>query len=560
MKSSVITRTLLLLSLTACSDVSLVAPTDPITNAKSVGEFCTFEPEKRDVKTNILMVIDYSGSNQSGDTTDPDRIRIDKTEEFYNKNKNPDLYRWSFISFDSAAEAQLNDGDRNLPVFTEDDSRVQDTISNLKSYRQNGNTNYQAALEMSEAAIVNDIEQNPDRDDYYLVIFMSDGVPNVGNVTNESSARQKVSELIGIKPGQIFLSAAYYFKGRERPAAKKIIQAMAEAGNGNFADFNNADSIEFDDLLVGRAILSWVLKNDSFIVYNMNSAICEDGVYDVDSDGDFLCDRDEVNYGFDPTKRSTPQWNEKLQKYVDRGFADYFMWWEEQGFIALPPMCEIKDRVDLDNDLLYNCEEDLVKNETPEGTEYPKDVIRYVSDREDPDTDNDGVLDGLEVAVFRNHWGWALDKWINKDWDGERVSAFKQIQEHRNPLLIDPNAPKYDVVLKQRPSPGNGRSCYGYEQSSLQLYPTLSVNNEDVHPLLRNDNNEKGNYNTVLVYFMQNRFKDPNGKGIYMYSFQSLLNDSRVQGSNGTATGLKVKDSMFKPYETYKKLNAREVK
>lgn len=556
MKHHVVTLLCSLLVLTACSDVNLLRPTDPISNAKSVGEFCTLEPEKRDVKTNILLVIDFSGSNAT--TTDPDRLRIKKTEEFYNNNKNPDLYRWSFISFESKAEAQLNDGDKNMPIFTEDDARVQETLGALKGFPQNGGTNYQAALDMSEDAIQNDIDTHPESDDYYLIIFMSDGEPNQGNITSEGKARQRVSELVGLKPGRIFLSAAYYFKDGSNSGARKIIEGMAEAGGGNFADFNNADDIEFDDLLVGRVILSWVLKNDSFLVYNLNSAICEDGAYDVDSDGDFLCDKDEIKYGFDPTKRSTPKWNSETGNYVDRGFADYFQWWELQGFVVLPPICELKDRIDEDNDLLYNCEEDLIKNDHPRGTEFPKDVIRYISDRQDPDTDNDGVIDGLELAVFRNHWGWGLDDFINKDWDGERISAFKQIQEHRNPLLMDPNAPKYDTLIQQQQSPGNGMSCYSYAQSYLQLHPTLPVDPQNVHPLLRNENNLKGGYNTVLVYFMQNRFKDPNGKGIYMYSFQSLLNDPRVQDSNGTAAGLKVNDTMFKPYETYRKLEARQ--
>ena len=37
--------------LVACSDVNLIGPTPPLTNAKSVGEFCTYEPDKKDVKT-----------------------------------------------------------------------------------------------------------------------------------------------------------------------------------------------------------------------------------------------------------------------------------------------------------------------------------------------------------------------------------------------------------------------------------------------------------------------------------------------------------------------------
>jgi hypothetical protein len=96
----------------------------------------------------------------------------------------------------------------------------------------------------------------------------------------------------------------------------------------------------------------------------------------------------------------------------------------------------------------------------------------------------------------------------------------------------------------------NGRTCYSFDQTSLPLYHTKDINNNDVHPMLQRAHNQ----NVVMVYFMQNKFSDPNGKGIYMYSLQQLDVDANYQNGIGTAAGLQINDSVFKPYNTYLKV------
>lgn len=206
-------------------------------------------------------------------------------------------------------------------------------------------------------------------------------------------------------------------------------------------------------------------------------------------------------------------------------------------------------REDLDNDLLNECEENAVVNQTPIGTEY-KDMVWQHANPKDPDTDNDGIIDGLDAIVFRKHFGWALDNRVDKDWDNEGTSAFRQVQQHRNPLEPDKNSNAYDVNITPI-GIDNGRSCFTYNQSTLPLYNVLDVKDANVHPKARRNSKQ----NVVLVYFMQTKFKDPNGKGMYMHSFQKLYVDENYNGAMGTAAGLQVKDSVFDLYEIYKKID-----
>src|SRR5690606_2579437 len=196
--------------------------------------------------------------------------------------------------------------------------------------------------------------------------------------------------------------------------------------------------------------------------------------YAADSDADGVCDLDEIYYGLDPLKRSTPQKNTD-GVLVDTGYSDLFLLAQIQGKITLPLCNDPAKRLDLDNDLLNEREEAAVQNLTPFGTAY-KEVKWTRSNPLDPDTDNDGILDGLEVRAFRNHIGWALDNRVDKDWDGEGVSAFRQVQQHRNPLEPDRGEKAYDVTITPI-GIENGRSCFDYSQTSLPLYDVMDVNN-----------------------------------------------------------------------------------
>ncbi len=532
----------------SCSNFNLERVPGQTINATSVGGFCTFNPESSIAYTNFLFVIDYSGSNSS-EGTDPKKRRIDKAYEFYTANKMTNYMRWGILTFDSDAEAIINDGNRNNPIFTDDETIVENAFNTLRRKGHGGSTNYADAIDLTGSAIAKNNAIDPGQKNLYAVFFITDGEPNVGNPQDTNGLVTKVGQLIA--PGDIYFSAAFY--GRKSASAEDRIRRMAEAGHGKFANFDKGENVNFNDLIVGgETIEAWILKKDTFFVYNLNSAICEDQRYDVDSDADGMCDRDEVTYNLDPLNRSTPQ-KDKDGNLYDTGYSDYIYYLTVMKGKRELPKCDEKGRLDADMDLLNDCEEAILSNLSPSGTEWPKGNVWTSGNPVDPDTDNDGVIDGLEAMVFRNHLGWAMDDRINQVWDGDKEIAFRQIQLHRNPLENDAGtAFEYDTKIDLQSDITDGRACYNFKQDKLKLYPVQAV--EKTHPLLRHGANE----NVILVYFIQTKFKDPNGKGIYMSSFQILDANAEEQSSMGSAAGLKVENKMFTPYEVYKKVGKFE--
>ncbi len=212
------------------------------------------------------------------------------------------------------------------------------------------------------------------------------------------------------------------------------------------------------------------------------------------------------------------------------------------------PKCAPADQVDTDFDLLNNCEEAVVQNNTPSGTEWPVGHPWTHANPKDPDTDNDGIIDGLEILTMGFKIGYALDNRVNQIYEpGGNLTAFRKIQLHRNPVGPDDGALEYDTRVKLLNVMGDGRSCYTFEQSKLQLFPVDAVEPANTMPYLVHGQNE----NVVLVYYIQTKFKDQGGKGVYMYSFQKLKADKKIQDALGPNSGLQVNDSVFTPYNVF---------
>jgi hypothetical protein len=528
---------LVLSCVVGCGDVKLTPYEAPpaALNAESKGAFCTFDPEKKISYTNYLFIMDYSGSNGQNDSGGK---RVKKTQQFFDSKKSAPYTRWGGIGFGTEAQAFLNDGNKEKLKFSENIAQAEDLLKKMKA---KGNasmneTNYERALSLARNGISEDLKAHPDRDDYYVLFFLSDGDPTVGEKNTPELVKQ-VEALVGLKKSRIYLSTVFYGKGG-RSASFERMEKMAQAGKGKFVQIENAENINFDQLLpVGESKEPWVLKDDAFMVYNLNSAICESmgNRFDTDSDGDGLCDKDELKFGYDPTKRSTK----------DNGYSDYFQNFERQGLLILPK-CKAEDHMDLDHDLLNGCEEKLIQNENPVGTKDPTGFIWKVANPLDPDTDNDGLIDGIEVVLFRSHLGWALDDRVDKDWDYEGISAFRQAQMHKNPLEEDPDSKIYDTRITKQEATQNGRSCFDFAQSLMPLYyDTQDVLEVEVSPMLVRESQQ----NSVLVYFIQNKFKDPTGKGIYMWNVQNLQADPEAKGSS--IEGLVVRDDLFNMYKTF---------
>jgi hypothetical protein len=526
----------------ACGEVSVVSdPQVAQGNIETKGEFCTFDPLDKDAHTNYLFIMDYSASNG---TTDRRRVRIDKAEEFYNKKRGQPSTRWSAISFSDDSEALVNDGNKENLIFVEDLAQSDQMMAAMKREPQNGSaTNYAAPLDMATAAIEKFVKDGKKENDYFMIFFITDGEPNRG-ARSESELVSKVQKLVGVSPGRVYLSSVYY-GGRGEP---NKLRKMSEAGNGKFFQIDSAENLDFEDLITGPTRESWILKNDAFMVYNLNSAICEElnDRFGPDSDGDGVCDLDEKRYGLDPQLRSTPQ-KDQRGHWVDTGYSDFFHLLQIKGLVRLKE-CPVDKRKDEDLDLLNDCEEELIFNENPVGTEH-KGKKRTRSDAKDPDTDGDGIIDGLDLQTFRSSWGFVLNNQVDKDWDREGISAFRQVQLHRNPLKPDQGSPEYDTQIRLR-EVRDGKSCYDFSQTQLQTYELLPVKDEDVHPLLRRSSDE----NKVLIYFVQTPFRDPSGKGIYMHSFQSVKTLD-ASGTLSGAAGLRIRNESFSPYETFRKLD-----
>ncbi len=503
-----------------CSDVRLVPIEKPKAQTKGSGEFCVSPPQSLARYTKFLFVMDKSGSNSG---TDPGALkRANNIEAFYNANATNPYYRWGMLRFSGdASEALIYKQTPDAPVFTDKEELVRDGLTRLRG-AEGGETPYGAALQFARRTILIDRETYPQEDSMYMVFFVSDGDPT--DTENQQTLASYVQDLVSASPDRVFLSTAFY--GPNGLEAEAILQRMAQDGLGKYVNFNNSDKLDFNDLIVGPTAEPWQLKK--FLVYNLNAGFCEDGKVDVDSDGDGLCDKDEVKYpGFDPTHRFSFQ----------DGYGDYFHW-REQRFGEALPKCQ--DRQDEDFDLLTNCEEAYIRNRNAPGN------VPQNGDARDPDTDRDGYIDGIETFVyFMRTMAMAMDPFNVKEslHDGEQDDAGSQMSQHRNPLIIDPTAIRYDTLVTPVGINAQGQTCYSFSQSVLPLYEVQGVPAQNTLPQLAHGPGE----NVVLVYYLETPQSEPLGAGVYRYSYQVIRHQGR-DSVNGGAGELRVDDQVFTDY------------
>ncbi|MGE0764230.1 MAG: VWA domain-containing protein [Bdellovibrionales bacterium] len=506
--------------LIACSDVRLRPLGGTLSNVQGKGELCITEPEEVKRWMKFLFVIDKSGSNSD---TDPNaEKRAGNIERFLRSNIAATNNQYSMIQFSGeTATAYINEGCEDCPTFSADLNVALTAANRLRTEGDGGSTPYKAALQLAQTAIRNDIDKNPEEESFYMVFFISDGEPT--DIANDGELDALVRGLTAIDEKNIALSTGFY--GGNGNEAERRLERMATIGNGKFIDFERNANWDFNDLIVKPTFEPWQLKYE-LMIYNVNAGFCEDGSIDLDSDGDGMCDKDEARYpGFNPAKRFS----------FNDGYGDYFHWRRVKYRETLPP-CLSRD--DQDRDFLTTCEEAYIRNDRPS-----EDVPRN-GDPKNPDTDRDGVIDGIETFVYMARtMAFAMDSFnLQENFDGEEP-ARRQIGQHRNPLIRDPNQPAYDINLS--PILDRQVDCYGFRQSVLPLYNTLEVKAGDTLPGLEHRALE----NVISVHYIQTRQSDPKGDGIYRYSLQKLMNDEPTRRLIGSSQALRFDDRSFKSYK-----------
>lgn len=529
---------LILISITglvvSCSDVRLAQPNDGNqSNGLSKGEFCLNDPEDIRPVTKVLFIVDKSYSNTlvllpDGGTlpgNDPGAQKRGETiDKVVRKNAGKDYYRYGLVAFIFAqGDAYTTDPQTGKAGFTPNPDDMFKATQKLRDVADDGETPFIEGLETSLKMIKSDQQDHKDEKSRYVVIFLSDGIPTVGQSDNRIF--DLVREIKTAGGDLVFNTGFYGDYGNYTQNAKDRLKEMARIGDGKFFDFNTSTDWDFDDYFDLPTKEPYFMAR--FLVYNLAAGFCLDGSIDTDSDADGLCDKDETamkDDGFDPQNRFS----------FNDGYSDYFHWRTFKWGENLPPCA---DRTDEDHDLLTFCEEKYLKNESA------KPEIGKTGNPKSFDTDRDGVIDGIETLVFfPDTLAFAMDDHnLPETYDGEE-SADYQITQHRNPLVRDAQAVSYDSTVT--PIMGRKRECFNHTQSRLSLYPTLPVRAGNTLPGLEHGANE----NPVFVYFVQRMQKAPREEGILKYSVQKLKHDPNLGRHNSYADLLKISDDIFSSY------------
>jgi len=248
-------------------------------------------------------------------------------------------------------------------------------------------------------------------------------------------------------------SASFGYNGGQ---ARALLQAMAREGNGSFRDVNLtvADTTSFDFDFTG-------LQSDQglvgFFARNTHAARMPNGDLVPDSDRDGLPDDSERELGTDPTKADTD----------GDGYGDLFEnRFSQSGFDPKDndlPAAPCDGRQDLDGDGLNGCEEAFLETR-------PRA----------PDSDGDGVPDGLELAL-------GTDPLVSdgaRDLDFDEISNFEEMRGGTQPLIPDADLHRKErvryglsdlgVLEVTREERTEDRRCYDFSISEIPLTVPVS--------------------------------------------------------------------------------------
>jgi hypothetical protein len=396
------------------------------------GKFLTESPDEIQFPVKVLFAIDCSlsmGVIADGQSTgsDPHFLRIEAVRQFidtYNSNDNTsfEIMLWNNDVF---ARTRTSDGQGGFTKDPVELNRVLDLA------RNDTMTDYLGTLTTIHADIERDIlnmQQNSPQNlirSKYVVIFLSDGMSNVqGGNQDDNDIWKKVDDIYSMVLSydvsgfqlQPFLLTGMFNDSQAAQIAlaraETTLQGMAERGNGTYRTFENAESIDFINIVDMRLTIEYQIKY--IVAYNHN-AIPNVAYIEIDSDGDGLSDTEEMAEGTNLRNWDTD----------NDGMSDFFeirMSSPGHNMDPITPDSPCDYPVsgiwkDSDYDGLSDCEE------------YVKGTDRYI-----PDSDRDGIPDGLEFQAGTN----PLENQITNDTDFDGVSDNFEIQIHSSVRITDP--------------------------------------------------------------------------------------------------------------------------
>ncbi len=227
----------------------------------NTGVSCETNLVDKPLPTNILFMVDQSGSNLNGPFekpgmgTDPKKLlRFGIMNSFIAQHGSKKHLNWNIISFAGDKAKSLVSDISNS--FTNTLSFIIRALDLFMSSKDVGNTPYKAALLEAKRLIEKDKKDSEEMTT--LIAFITDGYPTdyCPGGTGELFCPGKVLEnqidtdvraILDASAGKVQFSTVYY--GPRDLEASQRLARMAQVGGGQFIDLNDSSDIDLNDVI-----------------------------------------------------------------------------------------------------------------------------------------------------------------------------------------------------------------------------------------------------------------------------------------------------------------------
>lgn len=459
------------------------------------GELCTDGPLITTSQVKVMLIIDGSASLFM--STDLENKRIDGANRLIQTYIRDPNVSFSIVRFTAVGTDLTNGFTRDLNVLQNAlDECSNDFIDDLEG--GDPDTGIKEGIEIAKGIIESDILTADDPDilgnTLYVSLLFSDGGPwyDADNSSAQFWQRaqdvyDKVDEYMSLNDQgamRIMLNAAFlgdendtYYGVPSEPLptpyenAISFMRTVAQMGDGNFVNFEDANSIDFLNIISNSMSTPYNFYN--FTASNSNMQIIEingETAMNPDTDSDGIVDVDEMNTFLDFRKRDTD----------GDGCGDGF----EKIYASNPKIkdCDCPTIIDSDGDKMLDCEERLI------GT-----------DPYQPDSDGDFIPDSYEFFSGLNPLN-SADKYADLDGDGE--NNIWEFVLHTNPSLFndefsDSLKYRYNIALNGNTNLDEDIFCYDVEIENISvLYTEQETNKVEISTVQRVFDGDS--YNNIL--------------------------------------------------------------
>ncbi len=266
------------------------------------GEICTSPPDELRFPMRVLFIVDTSSSMEVVDPPDPvtgETNRERAVRETWERllDEAPGAVEFGINRFDGESQSTVAiiDDDTGLPTdyFTDDRDRLLEGTAALRETA--ATTNYLNALDegyfqLRTELLDQSLESLPLSK--YMVIFLSDGIPNVDGGEGREQTHGRIMDSVDamvdlantFRVGEFSFHTAFLSTGVAvvDDQAEALLSDMAEVGGGNYRGFENQGELNF--LFAEFTELRRIFTLETLGATNLNTVVDSEQIVVPDDD------------------------------------------------------------------------------------------------------------------------------------------------------------------------------------------------------------------------------------------------------------------------------------